>query len=465
MATKGIAGAKLTRPGTTDAGRDRRLSTALASRNDDFDTGAIAPNPRNPEARVDPATITELVESIRQVGVLQPLTLVSASVWLGDFPEDAEAIGEASWVAIAGHRRHTAAQLAGQTTVPAILRDDLAGRLDEILLHENLHRLDLTPLQEAFAYQRLVDKGMGQREIAASVGVSQGQVSKRLSLLRLPEAIIRNVETGAVGMSQAQAWAREVPDSVLAEVGSTWSGTGSAYDAITSAYRTVSERDAEQRARAKAQELGADLVSRKELSSKNATQLWSQRDITAAQKAGALVVVSGGYRWTSEEGRDPEFYTVTENKGPSAADLAKREDNKLKKAAAAARWEALIKIAGKAPTAGVLRDALVTAVQVDLNLNGSDTGKYASRLGQAIGFGPKTDNHYDWRRAASKLPASDHFAWLILLGAYEAWTRFSWTSWNGAESRAYYALLRSCGYQPTKWETAKINTKKGASNA
>src|SRR5690606_9921770 len=115
----------------------------------------IADNPANPPARAE--DLSGLLESVREVGVLQPVLLVPAAAFIKVNPQHADAVGERAWVLLAGHRRVAAARLADRDEVHAIIREDLSlsGRDAEIMLHENLHRKELTPLEEARAYAQL----------------------------------------------------------------------------------------------------------------------------------------------------------------------------------------------------------------------------------------------------------------------------------------------------------------------
>lgn len=145
----------------------------------------VDPHPGNVRAAL--GDLTELADSIRAVGVIQPLVVVAAAVWNGANP-DAEA-SAGRYVVIAGHRRLAAAALAGLVEVPIVVRDELADpqAATTAMLIENIHRQNLAPLDEATAMAALSKAGMGQREIAARTGISQATVSKRIALLGLTE--------------------------------------------------------------------------------------------------------------------------------------------------------------------------------------------------------------------------------------------------------------------------------------
>jgi ParB family chromosome partitioning protein len=144
----------------------------------------LHPNPQQPRHRFDERTLEELAESIRRHGVLQPL-LVSE-----DGPE--------RYLLMTGERRWRAARLAGLATVPAVIRERLAdGEQLEVALVENLQRQDLTPLEEARAFDDLrTSLGLSQAEIAERVAMDRSTVANSLRLLKLPPEVQELVERG-----------------------------------------------------------------------------------------------------------------------------------------------------------------------------------------------------------------------------------------------------------------------------
>lgn len=153
----------------------------------------LHPNPEQPRRRFDEQALAELAESISQHGVLQPL-LVS---------ED----GANGYIVIAGERRWRAARTAGLRTVPAVIRERLGAR-DELALAlvENLQRRDLSPLEEARAFEHLrSEHGLSQAEIADQVGMDRSTVANALRLLRLPEKIQELVESGRLSAGHGRA--------------------------------------------------------------------------------------------------------------------------------------------------------------------------------------------------------------------------------------------------------------------
>jgi len=177
--------------------------------------GRIRPNPNQPRHRFDDRALDELAASMREHGVLQPL-LVS---------EDPDG----GYVLIAGERRWRAAKRAGLGQVPAVIRERTDEALElELALVENLQRRDLTPLEEARAYEQLrTERGLSQAEIADRVGLDRSTVANALRLLKLPAEVHELVEDGALSAGHARAllafpddhtrveWARRVVEAGL----------------------------------------------------------------------------------------------------------------------------------------------------------------------------------------------------------------------------------------------------------
>ncbi len=175
----------------------------------------IDANPSQPRRRFAAEDLEELAGSIRQHGVLQPLLVSEAE--------------PGRYVLVAGERRWRAARLAGLATVPAVIRE----RVDhdhslELALVENLQRRDLTPLEEARAFEQLqTGLGLAQGDIAERVGIDRSTVANALRLLRLPPEVQEWVEEGALSAGHARtllafaddaariAWARRAIEAGL----------------------------------------------------------------------------------------------------------------------------------------------------------------------------------------------------------------------------------------------------------
>ena len=172
----------------SDGGAGRRRPADCTS----FRWGPIAPNPHQPRVHFDEDSLADLAASIREVGVLQPVLV--------------RPVGDDRYQLIAGERRWRAARKAELATIPAIVRetDDLASV--EQALVENLHRQDLTALEEASAYQQLIDDfGLTHESVATRVGKSRAAVTNTLRLLHLPPAIQHLLADGRLSAGHARA--------------------------------------------------------------------------------------------------------------------------------------------------------------------------------------------------------------------------------------------------------------------
>ncbi|MFC0674953.1 ParB/RepB/Spo0J family partition protein [Brachybacterium hainanense] len=156
----------------------------------------IRENPRNPRTMFDDDQLDELAFSLREVGVLQPVVVRSIPV-----TDDGE-----SFELVMGERRWRAAQRAGLTSIPAIIRETSDDDLLRDALLENLHRSQLNPLEEAAAYQQLLeDFGCTQDELSSRIGRSRPQISNTLRLMRLPALVQRRLASGALSAGHARA--------------------------------------------------------------------------------------------------------------------------------------------------------------------------------------------------------------------------------------------------------------------
>ena len=154
----------------------------------------LEPSPLQPRRHFPEAELAALAASMRSHGVLQPLLV-------GPAPRPA-----AAYEIVAGERRYRAAQLAGLTELPVVVRALDDRQVLELALVENLQRQDLSPLEEAQAFARLVtDFGRNHEEIAAAVGRSRSYVANTIRLLQLPEAVRRMLEEGRLTAGHARA--------------------------------------------------------------------------------------------------------------------------------------------------------------------------------------------------------------------------------------------------------------------
>ena len=152
----------------------------------------ISPNPNQPRTDFDEAALNELAASIREIGIITPVTL--------------RQMGENDYQIIAGERRWRAAQLAGLTTVPAYIRTAEDEKVMEMALVENIQREDLNPIEIALAYQHLSETtGMTQERISARVGKSRTSITNYMRLLKLPAQIQIALKNKDIDMGHARA--------------------------------------------------------------------------------------------------------------------------------------------------------------------------------------------------------------------------------------------------------------------
>jgi len=162
---------------------------------------AIRPSRYQPRRRFAEAELDGLVQSIREKGVIQPLLVRPVD----DLIDDSGDPG-AEFELVAGERRWRAAQRAGLHEVPVVIRTFGDSEVLEIALVENLQREDLTPVEEAEAYSRLMQEfGRNQAEVAETIGKSRSHVANTLRLLSLPPAVKQQVEEGALTAGHARA--------------------------------------------------------------------------------------------------------------------------------------------------------------------------------------------------------------------------------------------------------------------
>jgi ParB family transcriptional regulator, chromosome partitioning protein len=157
-----------------------------------LEISSIVPNPKQPRSIFEPEAFSELVHSIRELGVLQPIVVREKS--------------EGSYELIMGERRLRASKEAGLTKIPAVIRETQDENMLRDALLENLHRSDLNPLEEASAYQQLLDDfGITQEQLADRIGRSRPQITNTLRLLKLPASVQRQVASGVLSAGHARA--------------------------------------------------------------------------------------------------------------------------------------------------------------------------------------------------------------------------------------------------------------------
>jgi ParB family chromosome partitioning protein len=177
---------------TPYASADTGLRQVAGAYFEEVAVGSITPNPRQPRQTFDEETLEELAASITEVGLLQPVVV--------------RKLGEGKYELVMGERRWRASQRAGLEFIPAIVRETPDTDMLRDALLENLHRQQLDPLEEAAAYQQLLDDfGATHEQLAQKVGRSRPHISNTLRLLNLPPGVQKRVAAGVLSAGHARA--------------------------------------------------------------------------------------------------------------------------------------------------------------------------------------------------------------------------------------------------------------------
>jgi ParB family chromosome partitioning protein len=185
------------RPVDVFFGSDSDLVAVPGARLADLELIDIVPNAQQPRVEFDPEALQELVVSIREYGVLQPIVVR---------PRAGAADGEPQYELIMGERRFRASKAAGLERIPAVVKDTADEAMLRDALLENIHRAQLNPLEEASAYKQLLeDFGITQEQLADRIGRSRPQITNTIRLLRLPQPIQSKVAAGVLTAGHARA--------------------------------------------------------------------------------------------------------------------------------------------------------------------------------------------------------------------------------------------------------------------
>jgi len=179
-------------PEQTDHSDQHGLSPVPGARFAELPVSAIEPNSKQPRHVFDEEALAELKASIQEVGFLQPIVVRD--------------LGGGRYELVMGERRWRAAQAVGRETIPAIIRDTPDDAMLRDALLENIHRANLNPLEEAAAYQQLLEEfGATHEELARRIGRSRPQISNTIRLLNLPAPVQRRVAAGVLSAGHARA--------------------------------------------------------------------------------------------------------------------------------------------------------------------------------------------------------------------------------------------------------------------
>jgi ParB family chromosome partitioning protein len=176
----------------SDGSVDQDLAPVPGARFAELPVSAIEPNAKQPRHVFDEEALEELKTSIQEVGFLQPIVV--------------RELGDGRYELVMGERRWRAAQAVGRETIPAIVRDTPDDAMLRDALLENIHRANLNPLEEAAAYQQLLEEfGATHEELARRIGRSRPQISNTIRLMNLPAAVQRRVAAGILSAGHARA--------------------------------------------------------------------------------------------------------------------------------------------------------------------------------------------------------------------------------------------------------------------
>ena len=411
--------------------------------------GDISPHPDNPRESL--GDLSDLVESVRQWGVLQPPVVIPADAFRRAWPRHRGSAASSAWVVIAGHRRLAAAQQADLATIDVVVRGDLATptAAAAAFVIENVHRAELSPLEEARAYALLADLGLGQREIASQTFVSQSHISKRLSLLRLPQQAQDALTAGTLSISDAlqlAALSETDRDIVWDEVRSRHTAVADAVEQLRQT-RNRESRVAQARAQAQAEDL--EIVDPPVRFGRAYAdhRVTEPQDVAAARETEVLVAA------ISSEG-DLEYYSVEAQARPGTA-LHEHQ----RRQAATARAHVCRQLVAIPPTP---QEAMADLVRITLSGFAAEWGS-ALRLTHAwlreTDLGASSDDPQEWLASlAAASPADQQWvAWALTVARDETHAAAIHRDWD-RETRDHITRLQRHGYSPTGWELDRLRS-------
>lgn len=308
----------------------------------------LVANRRNP--REELGDLTELTASIEQMGVLQAIVVRPlADAERADYP------GGARYLVVMGHRRLAASQAAGKATVPVVIRGDITPENERrAMLVENMHRQDLSPIEEAKAFQAELDAGVSQRALATDVGVTQAHISRRVALLRLDDGIQEMLAAGQLGVNVAvndvaklsPLEQRTVAERLAKDVGfaaseSPDNGDGDATtllqldaehvrDVVEMVTSETRHQEMEETKRTAALALGAKIVTESELEEMLGKgyfrhELFDSEEIKDAGLEGQLLALLLSYR------KQPQYFSTSKPAKPQLPDPQVEQDREWKR--------------------------------------------------------------------------------------------------------------------------------------
>jgi len=245
-----------------------------------LDINAIVPNAKQPRQVYEPEAFAELVHSIREIGVLQPIVVRSL--------QDQD--GERRYELIMGERRLRASKEVGLAKIPAVIRETADENMLRDALLENLHRSELNPLEEAAAYQQLLDDfGITQEELANRIGRSRPRITNTLRLMKLPAEVQKKVAAGVLSAGHARAILAATDDARMIYWGNKVVNEGLSVRSLEEAI-SLDKGDAPSKAKKNEARPGGRLSLLNEIADRLGDQLNTGVKIALGKKKGQLII-------------------------------------------------------------------------------------------------------------------------------------------------------------------------------
>lgn len=410
---------------------------------------AITRHPLNPRGKVV-AGVDSLVASIKSVGLIEPIVVTGRAVFLAARPNLSDQIPEtAEWVLIAGERRLVASGLAGKTHIDAVSGDHFMSEgIDlQTMVAENIERENLTPLQEAHAFQDMLNDKMSQRSIAKAVSRHQTHVSRRLRLLKLPDEVQAAIESGDLPISEAMELANAEDGKASPElIDRTWAIRQANDDlSIGAALRRAQNEHAAAAAIKQAEQQAVEeeipLVNLNTFSG----EAWryaahDEEVIETARQAGTLVAVA------TKDGLQYYDTAAADTDAINQAELDRQTETRAHKTAKKARRGSAAQAAASVPKVTQLLDALVDHI---LRTTNQDALKLAANFDSYAG---DTDS---WLASKTDQAARRKAAWTIQIARQELDASFDYTRWTDRQV-TYLQMLEQHGYEITDYDRTRL---------
>jgi ParB/RepB/Spo0J family partition protein len=419
-------------------------------------------HPDNPRSSL--TAIEELAQTIAgDGGLLQALVVVPSHRLFG-----AGAVDDGRFTIVAGHRRRAAVTQLGWTEVRCEVREDLDARaVRGAMLTENLQRVDLTPLEEAEAFDKLVGDGWSQRAIAAAAGCTQPQVSKRLLLLRLEASVQQAVRDGSLSVADAVEIgklpeARSQKRAYERMRGLHSYRSMSVVDALREEQREVAREERYEQACSQVKASGWSRVTSRPAYS-TAEELRRPKELAAHQK-GPLACHAV---YVETSGAVTHYCTAPKRHGGKAKDTSpqaekERRDKRERKRAMELRAAAAAMLAA----AAIDRDEVLEQL-TDLAFVGwihSGAHVFATEWLRAGGWANLPSVPYSARQfvaASSDEKLRSRFLGALLLGHCEGGIRELHRRWGRQEALYLHRLTLRTRYSPTDWERERLRDQCG----